>query len=84
MKLCTQTQLALSKEFTDMRRDKIPTVMFPKKYEEPEQRYHCKYQIGCRMIRLADGLRCIFCGGTEIATRTVFTFNNPSAQEPVI
>ena len=74
MKLCTQTQIALSKEFTDMRRDKIPTVMFPKKYEEPELYYHCKFHMGNRMVRLSDGsLRCTFCGSPEVATMIKMT-----------
>lgn len=74
MKLCTQTQIALSKEFTDMRRDKIPTVIFTKKYEEPELYYHCKFHMGNRMVRLSDGsLRCTFCGSPEVATMIKMT-----------
>ena len=62
-----------------MRQNKEPTVIFSKKYEEPEQWYHCKYHPGCLMYRMSDGsLRCQICGGVEIATMTVFTFNNPS------
>ena len=63
-----------------MRRDKIPTVIFTKKYEEPELFLHCKYHSGCRMVRLDDGsLRCQICGSPEIAIRTIM-LNNPSAQ----
>jgi hypothetical protein len=65
-------------------KNKEPTIIFSKKYEEPELYLHCKEHPGCRMVRLADGLRCQICGGTNVATRTAITFNNPSAQEPVI
>jgi hypothetical protein len=61
-----------------MRRDKIPTVMFTKKYEEPEQQYHCKYHPGCRMVRIATGLHCQICGGVEVAIRTII-LNDPSS-----
>lgn len=67
-----------------MRQNKPFSVITYTKDKEPEQQYHCKYHTGCRMVRIATGLHCQICGGTEIATKTVFTFNNPSAQEPVI
>ena len=60
-----------------MRQDKEPTVIFSKKYEEPEQQYHCAQHPGCRMIRLADGLRCQICGSPQIAIRTIM-LNDPS------
>ena len=62
-----------------MRHDKIPTVMFPKKYEDPVMQYHCKYHPGCRSVRLHDGsLRCQICGSPEVAIRTII-LNNPSS-----
>ena len=67
-----------------MRQNKEPTIMFIKKYEGPEQQYHCKEHPGCRMKRLADGLRCQICGGTNVATKTMITLNNPSTQGDVI
>jgi hypothetical protein len=66
-----------------MRHNKTPTVIFTKKYEEPEQRYHCKYHPGCRSIRMSTGLRCQICGSPEIATRKVMTFNNPPSLKQV-
>ena len=61
-----------------MRRDKEPTIMFTKKYEEPEQQWHCKYHAGCRSVRLPDGsLRCQICGSPEVAIRTII-LNHPS------
>lgn len=59
-----------------MRQNKEPTVIFSKKYEEPELHLHCKIHRASRMIRLFDGLRCSFCGGTEIATKTVMTIES--------
>ena len=55
-----------------MRQDKIPTVMFTKKYEEPILHLHCAQHRSNRMVRLPDplGLRCSCCGGNEIATMT--------------
>jgi hypothetical protein len=61
-----------------MRQDKKPTVIFSKKYEEPELYFHCKQHTGCRMIRMADGLRCQICGGVEVAIRTII-LNDPSS-----
>ena len=59
-----------------MRQNKDFSVIAFKKYEEPEQQYHCKDHPGCRMIRLADGLRCQICGSPYVATRTVMTIEN--------
>jgi hypothetical protein len=56
-----------------MRQDKEPTVIFTKKYEQSELFFHCEQHPGCRMLRLADGLRCQICGGTNVAIRTVQT-----------
>jgi len=60
----------------DMRQNKEPTVLFTKKYEEPELYFHCKYHPGCRMVRMATGLRCQICGGNEVAVKTVDTVEN--------
>jgi len=49
-----------------------------KKKEEPKPIFHCTIH-RCRMIRLADGLRCPICGGVKVATKTVYT-HNPSAE----
>jgi hypothetical protein len=62
-----------------MRQNKEFSLIVSKKEEPQEMFYHCVQHPGCRMLRLADGLRCQICGGTEVATRTVFTFNNPSS-----
>ena len=67
-----------------MRQNKEITVI-PWKKEEPEQlHFHCAQHPGCRMVRMAPGLRCQICGSPNVATRTVITLNNPCAQEQVI
>jgi hypothetical protein len=62
-----------------MRRNKEISIITYTKLPEPELHLHCKIHRACRMIRLADGLRCQICGGGEVATKTVFTF----MKEPV-
>lgn len=59
-----------------MRQNKEPTVIFTKKYEASELHFHCAQHPGCRMIRLADGLRCQICGGVNVATKKVLTVEN--------
>ena len=59
-----------------MRQNKEPIVLFTKKVEEREQRSHCKFHPGCRMVRMATGLRCQICGSNEVAVRIVDTVEN--------
>lgn len=68
----------------EMRHNKEPTIIFSKKYEEPELHFHCAQHLGCRMVRMSDGPRCQICGSPDIAIRKVITFNNPSTQGDVI
>ena len=61
-----------------MTRNRAITVIPWTKKEEPVLNLHCALHRSNRIIRLDDGsLRCSFCGSPFVATKTVFTFNNP-------
>ena len=68
------TYQKLGRGFTDMRRDKIPTVLFTTKYEAPTMQYHCAQHRGMpHVIRENTGWHCQICGGQEIATMIKMT-----------
>ena len=54
-----------------MRQNKEFSIIALKKYEEPELHLHCAQHPGCRMVRMATGLRCQICGGVNIVTRNI-------------
>ena len=60
-------------------RNKPFTIITYKKYEEPKQHFNCRIH-GSRLLEISGkGLWCTEgCGPTILATRTVFTLNNPS------